>query len=94
MPYTAGFHYYEKYVSWVISPILIEKYINSIKIESPFKQQLLIPDGGYKHAHTHTHVKRAGLGSLSKKKDEANSFEERWTDGKVRDNERNTYGLV
>ena len=41
-----------------------------------------------------THVKRAGLGSLSKKKDEANSFEERWTDGKVRDNERNTYGLV
>ena len=46
------------------------------------------------HTHTHTHVKRAGLGSLSKKKDEVNSFEERWTDGKVRDNERNTYGLV
>ena len=46
------------------------------------------------HTHTRTHVKRAGLGSLSKKKDEANSFEERWTDGRVRDNERNTYGLV
>ena len=41
--------------------------------------------------HTYTYVKRAGLGSLSKKKDEVNSFEERWTDGKVRDNERNIY---